>query len=240
MSRRVDPDAYVLGLLDPDEHAEAVRLEQEDPAFAAAVVQARALVGTLGALEDEDWAAAAPPPPLLRSRPAGARPVARRSAPWAAWRRPLPALAAALLLLAVGGVAGAGLRGGGETVTVAREPAAPSSAAVALQRIGEGPPGAGAEVRMAASRTTGRMVLHVHGLRPTRRGEHYELWLLRDPAKGDLVSVGSFRVDARGRATVEFPLAVDPSRFRALDVSLQRDDRGPAHSGVSVLRSSRV
>ena len=50
------------------------------------------------------------------------------------------------------------------------------------------------------------------------------------------MSLGSFRVGAKGGATVELPLPVDPSRYRFLDVSVERDDGDPSHSSRSVLR----
>ena len=74
------------------------------------------------------------------------------------------------------------------------------------------------------------------GLRPSRPGEYYELWLLNSP--DDLVSVGAFRVGEDGTATVEFPLGVDPRRYQLVDVSVERDDGDPGHSARSVLRSS--
>ena len=87
---------------------------------------------------------------------------------------------------------------------------------------------------MELARTGGRATLDVSGLAPSRRGEFYELWLLSPP--GDLVSLGSFRVAAGGRATLEVPVPVDPSRYRFVDVSVEADDGDPAHSSRSVLR----
>jgi hypothetical protein len=50
------------------------------------------------------------------------------------------------------------------------------------------------------------------------------------------VSLGSFRVGPDGRATLEVPLPVDPSRYRFLDVSVEPDDGDPSHSSRSILR----
>jgi hypothetical protein len=41
---------------------------------------------------------------------------------------------------------------------------------------------------------------------------------------------------ADGRAKVELPLPVDPSRYRFLDISVEPDDGNPAHSSRSILR----
>ena len=61
--------------------------------------------------------------------------------------------------------------------------------------------GGAAEGKLRVARAGGRATLAVSGLAPSRRGEFYELWLLSPP--GDLVSLGSFRVGASGRATLE-------------------------------------
>ena len=79
------------------------------------------------------------------------------------------------------------------------------------------------------------MSLTVEGLKPTAAGDFYEVWLLRSPT--ELVSVGTFRVDERGRARVSFPVGVDPGRFPVVDVSREPADGDPRHSSVSVLRS---
>ena len=78
------------------------------------------------------------------------------------------------------------------------------------------------------------MQLHVDGLPKTGRDAFYELWLLGD--NGQLVALGTFRVDRQGNATVQVPLAVDPSNFRYFDISRQPNNGDPKHSGDSVLR----
>jgi anti-sigma-K factor RskA len=148
-----------------------------------------------------------------------------------------PGLAAGLaaVLLVVGAGAGAVLRGGDDGA--GRPPAVtapPARTVVALHTVGEGARGAGAEAAMAA----GRMALDVHGLRRTAQGAFYEVWLLRTPEH--LVSLGTFRVDAAGRATVTLPVTVDPHRFPIVDVSVEPADGDPAHSARSVLRSAPI
>lgn len=76
--------------------------------------------------------------------------------------------------------------------------------------------------------------MRVRGLKPSARGDFYELWLLGDD--GELVSLGSFRAPRSGAATVRVPLPVDPARYRYLDVSREPDDGDPGHSSISILR----
>jgi anti-sigma-K factor RskA len=86
-----------------------------------------------------------------------------------------------------------------------------------------------------SARTVG---LDVAGLPASRRGDYYEVWALRTPAR--LVSLGTFRVGADGRARMSMRLTVDLRRFPILDVSRERADGDPAHSTVSVLRSEPI
>ena len=75
----------------------------------------------------------------------------------------------------------------------------------------------------------------LRGLKPTANGGFYELWLMN--SADDLVSLGSFRVPASGKADVTVPLPADPDGFAALDISAEPADGNPAHSGRSVLRA---
>jgi anti-sigma-K factor RskA len=172
------------------------------------------LLARLESLGPDEWR---PQPPPALVMPPGTVPARRRRA---LTLRPLPALAAVLLLLALGA--------GGTLVATSRDSAGQTLALAPLQR------GGAAEGQVRLARSGGRATLAVSGLAPSRRGEFYELWLLSPP--GDLVSLGSFRVAADGRATLEVPLPVDPSRYRFLDVSVEPDDGDPAHSSHSVLR----
>jgi anti-sigma-K factor RskA len=178
-----------------------------DPELRAAVERLRGTVARLEAQPDETWYP--PAPPTLPDAITARR--ERRRSPLL--RRLAPALAG-LALVAVGMLAGIGSQG--ERVELAGLALAPQAAGEA--ELGD------------------RVRLTVTGLRSSRPGEFYELWLLNSPE--DLVSVGSFRVGPDGRATVEFPLGADPSRYRLLDVSVERDDGDPGHSSRSVLRSS--
>jgi anti-sigma-K factor RskA len=75
----------------------------------------------------------------------------------------------------------------------------------------------------------------VSGLPPTGPGSFYEVWLLDGPTR--VMSLGGFRVPQSGDAEVTVPLPVDVADFRYLDVSVEREDGDPGHSGDSVLRA---
>jgi anti-sigma-K factor RskA len=232
---RPDPHEVLVGDLSPAE-LEALRGRAEtDPDLAAALSLAQAL----SAADADVWRAAETP--ALRFAPEGAgrelpiwsrlciRSDARQHSVGAPF---VTALAA--VLLAVGLAAGFLLRGGtdGGGGTDARLEAATP---VSLVRAGRAPVEAGGVVRMVSG-DDGRMVVRVHGLRPTGDGRWYQLWMRGDG--GRTVSIGTFRVRTDGTGVVKMPLRVDPRQYPAMDVTVQTPaDRG-RHSGVSVLRSS--
>ena len=76
----------------------------------------------------------------------------------------------------------------------------------------------------------GRARFTVRGLKPSANGGFYELWLMN--SADDLVSLGSFRVPASGKAVVTVPLPADPDGFAALDISAEPADGNPAHSAT--------
>jgi Anti-sigma-K factor rskA len=165
-------------------------------------------------LPREGWHPPAPPPaPWPGERPRRTR------------RTLVPALAGALLLCAgisIGLLASGGGNGSdGNPVRATLSPVggrgAGASGVVELR------PRAGGTARVALS-----------GLRPSTRTDFYELWLLGDD--GGVVSLGSVRVPASGRARLMVDLPVDPRRFRYLDVSREPADGDPSHSTISVLR----
>jgi anti-sigma-K factor RskA len=80
--------------------------------------------------------------------------------------------------------------------------------------------------------------VELDGIPPMSREEYLELWLLREGE--DMVSLGTFRPRADGRVRVALPVGVDPAAARFVDVSVERDDGDPTHSGRSVLRSSAL
>jgi len=190
-----------------------------------------------------DPSAAHPHRGRLRSR--RGTPSARRRAPRVVVLRPLSAALASLALLLAGAGGALLVRGASEdaptradvprTAPGAAQPPARVVALEPLRPVATGrerarvalPPRAGGSVRVA-----------LDGLEPLRRQEYLELWLLRDGR--DMVSLGTFRAGADGRVRVVLPLGVDPGAARFVDVSVERDDGDPTHSGRSVLRSSAL
>jgi anti-sigma-K factor RskA len=249
--RRHDAAAYVLGGLPPQEESRLRGRERDDPPFTAEVRRLRELTGILEAMDAAGWDGPTPPPldapgacraspDRARLRPAGARGASlgsrrrrRRSGPLVL--RPLPAALGAAALLAAGAAGGALLTSGDDPSTRATRGA--PLARIALEPIGRGPAGARAEAVLAGGATR-RMTLTVTGLPSTDLDAFYEIWMLRTPK--ELVSVGTFRVGADGRATVSFAVAADARRFPVVDVSRERADGDPGHSTVSVLRSRPV
>ncbi len=240
MTSRIDPAEYALGLLVGADLTEARRLEASDPAFAAEV---RALTGVgarLNALEAGEWDQAGPPP--LRVDAATLSPntsAARQRGSWIASLRDRlgsgfnirPAFAAACAVVLLGIGVGAGLLaaddGGGGS--------APAGQVVALDRFGSGP--AGASGRATVSQVAGvtELTIDTRGLRPSRPGSSYEVWMIRDGKH--MIGLGRFKVGPGGRATVTLPVTVSPADYPIMDVSIQADDGPAAHSGISVLRS---
>jgi anti-sigma-K factor RskA len=184
----------------------------------------------LSALPPEAWDRPAPPPPPwpvdgpVRTHPADpARPRLRGRL---VVLRPLRAALAGLALVGVG--LGTGL------LLAGREERAPTegSLRVELEPVGGGRGAAG--LVTIAGGAGGRATARLSGLTPNEGGDFYELWLLGDG--GELVSLGSVRVPASGRAELRVQLPVDPGRFRYLDVSREPGDGDPGHSADSVLR----
>jgi anti-sigma-K factor RskA len=231
MSGRPDISGYVLGELDPREAGRLRELERTDTRFAAEVARLREAVARVETLEAAQWEPVEPPP--LAFVPEAPRPSRRGVRGFlGALARPLTvrpafAAAAAALLLALG-VAGGALLASGDSGD------AGGGTQVALNPLGTAPATARASARIA----DGRMRLDVSGLGPTRKGAFYEVWMLRSPK--ELVSLGTFKVDARGRAKVTLPVTVDAKRFPVLDVSIEPADGNPSHSSVSVLRSKPI
>jgi anti-sigma-K factor RskA len=190
----------------------------------------RGVAAQLRALGPEEWEPAPPPP--LRATVAGQRaPVERRRArrrgrfaPQLVLRSALAA-AAVLVLVVLGTALGALVAGDGGP-GAGRE--------VALAAVGDGPPGAHAAARLRAT----TMQLTVSGLPRVGAGGFYEVWMMRDATH--LVALGSFRVGADGRARVRLPVTASPRRFPVLDISREAADGDPAHSGHSVLRSRPI
>ena len=228
---------FLTGEMDRDESAAFEGRIASDPELAAKVESMALVTGRLGSLPDEAWSP--PEPPALdRAVFEGAKSTAGEAGD----RRrgfPLPGIAAGFgwPRLLAGGLAAAALFVGGALVGTAldgRGPGPATTERLALSGIGpEAPAGAEGEVSLVSSGSD-RLRLSVSGLEETGEREFYELWLLGE--EGELVSLGSFRVDPGGSNEIEVPVPVDPNRYRYYDVSIEPANGSPEHSGRSVLR----
>jgi anti-sigma-K factor RskA len=212
MNRRELAAAYLLDALDPGERAEVERRLAGDAELRAEIEAARALTARLEALPEEAWPVESPAP---------AESTARPTRHWTV--RPAFALAALLVVAALGFGLGALLTGGGSTKT------APTLVLRPLE------PTAGEEATVAMP-APGEMLFTAEGLPALEAGQYYEIWLMSSTSK--LVPVASFRVGADGHAQVRVPLPADPTSYRYFDVSRQVAGAGTEHSADSVLRGS--
>jgi len=185
------------------------------------------LARRLEELPREAWDRPAPPPAPWPAETEAAAPAPRRRR---FVLRPLAAVAATVLLLATG--VGAGLLVAGDDSP--SDTPGGSRDRVQLEPVDGRAQGAAGTVSLQPE-AGGSATVELSGLRPSKGGDFYELWLLGDG--GELVSLGAVRVPASGRATLEnVQLPVDPERFRFLDVSREPGDGDPGHSSISVLR----
>jgi anti-sigma-K factor RskA len=209
---------YLLGELAPEERAAF----EADPARVADAERLRPIVTRLESLERDEWdPPEAPALVLPGARESRAMPRRRRRV---LTLRPLVAAGLALLLLAIGVGAGRLLGEGG----------GPDRGRVLALDAVE-PAGGSAHGTATILAHGGRARFIVRGLKPSANGGFYELWLMN--SADDLVSLGSFRVPASGKADVTVPLPADPDGFAALDISAEPADGNPAHSASSVLRA---
>ena len=176
----------------------------------------------LESLEREEWDPPEAPALVLPGKREPQRAPRRRRR--VLTLRPLVAAGLALLLLAIGVGAGRLLGEGGgpdRGRVLALDPVEPA--------------GGSAHGTATILAHGGRARFVVRGLKPSANGGFYELWLMN--SADDLVSLGSFRVPASGKADVTVPLPADPDGFAALDISAEPADGNPAHSASSVLRA---
>jgi hypothetical protein len=153
----------------------------------------------------------------------GERPAPERK-PW--WRRPLvgirplPAAAAATVLIALGVVGGVVLTGGENTHTVQGKVLIASA------------PNARASLQLSDDATK----LRVSNMPPPPGGKVYQVWLKR-PAKDPEPTTALFRVDAHGDADVE----IQPSRLKGVDqvlVTAEPDGGSMAPTSAPVIAAN--
>ena len=78
------------------------------------------------------------------------------------------------------------------------------------------------------------LLVQARGLRPTRQGQAYEVWLFNSPR--DAVSMGAQLTDRQGNYQGAGRLPADYEKYEFLDISRESVDQNAAHSGDSVLR----
>ena len=83
-----------------------------------------------------------------------------------------------------------------------------------------------------AGREDGVVVVALDDVPTPGAGEHYEVWVLRKEARGEMEAVGVFTPTASS-VDLEFRLP-GPGDYEAVDVSVEEDGGPPAHSGTSL------
>jgi hypothetical protein len=89
-------------------------------------------------------------------------------------------------------------------------------------------------IAVVAQRGKDRSLIVQARLKPTQKDQAYEVWLFNSPK--DAVSLGAQVTDQNGNYQGAGRLPAPLNKYRFIDVSLEKLDRNPAHSGVSVLR----
>ena len=79
-----------------------------------------------------------------------------------------------------------------------------------------------------------QLLVQARGLRPTRQGQAYEVWLFN--GRNDAVSMGAQLTDRQGNYQGAGRLPADYADYQFLDISRENVDQNAAHSGDSVLR----
>lgn len=113
---------------------------------------------------------------------------------------------------------------GGDTTPVA------ASATAAIET--EGPaPVRGTAALYAPDTAGGTVQVNLQDVPPAPAGHHYEVWVLPKDST-TMTAVGSFTPAGRN-VQLNLPLP-GPGRYAAVDISVQRNNGSPAHSGTSL------
>jgi anti-sigma-K factor RskA len=223
-----DLGGYVLGVLEP---GEAAAFE----AHLAGCPECQRDLEELGSLPAflERAAPAVDVPPELRARTFAAIEDAARLGPrrrTVELRKVVAAVAAVLLV--------------GFGTAVVRETTRPALAVAQVIEL-TAPAGgtARATATVRATSTGGVIEMEVDGLEPPPPGSFFECWLVA--AEGDSVdrpnrvSVGTFTVDADGRASVRWDFTADVAKFPRMGITVEPDDGNPVHTTQRVLAGTR-
>jgi hypothetical protein len=174
---------------------------------------------------------AGPTPIDGRADPGPAEPDPGRRPERRSERRVAVLVAAAVLALAVGGL------GGYLAGRVDADPE-PGPVVARLAPIGGLDPGGSGQVSMLSAGDERRMVITLAGVGELPEGDYLEVWLL-DPSATRLIALGGLTRDGDGyRGTFTVPSDIPLPGFPTVDVSVERWDGDPGHSGESVLRGT--
>ena len=150
------------------------------------------------------------------------------------WRG-LVAVAAALVVLVAGvaigrGVAAPGGPAGGEL---------PASTIVAqLRPIGALDPASSGTLTATERAGVRTMAVHLTGVPNTAGADYLEVWLMNG-AGSEIVALGALTRDGVGyTGSFTVPSNLPMAQLDLIDVSAERYDGNPGHSGVSILRGS--
>ena len=226
MSHDADIVDYLLGELSPDEREAIERRMRDDADFRREVERMRPVVADLEALPPEAWdrdRGAGTCPTCLRCRPPPSEP--RRRWAWPALR-PVAAVAACAALIAAGLGIGALVFGGDDG-------GAGGGPAIALAALrGRRPRGE----RGGAGRLVRRRRADAAGQRPGAERAGRLLQPVAARRAGPPAVARGVPGAGVGLGAGDGAVAGRPPDFRYVDVSVEKEDGDPGHSGVSVLR----
>lgn len=222
MSRERDLSQLLAGEVDDQTQARLEARIARDPELAREAGRLIALSERLAELPAPAWELVSPAPRGGEMPERESDPGASERLWWRGWPRVALAGLAALVLIVAGVGTGALLE---------QQQHSGNVATATLRPLPGQPAAAVAHVQLASAE---RIVVTFRRLPRLGGGRFYEAWLMTSPA--ELIPVASFRPDAHGDARVQTTLPGPPGAFRYIDVSVQRADAGPGHSGDSVLR----
>jgi hypothetical protein len=187
--------------------------------------------GDLGGPPDRVWAAitgeiGAELQPVEEPPPPG-RPKARR--------RVLVAVVAAVVALAAGVGIGLGVGAVGGSPGAAPPP---STVVAQLQPIGPLDPAASGTLTATEQAGVRTMAVRLTGVPDTAGADYLEVWLMNG-AGTEIVALGALTRDASGyTGSFTVPSNLPMTQLDLVDVSAERYDGNPDHSGVSILRGT--
>ena len=230
-AEHLDAAGWALGVLDPEDvaqfetHLESCEeCQQELAGFGPSARLLKAALPALDQITDPE-----PPADLGARTLAGVERAARR----ALWRRryiPLLTAAAAVIIAVVAGVT-VGLSSG-------------SSPALAFSIPLRAPSGAATGQAIAQQTSDGWSIqLTVANLASLPAGSFYECWYAgsaNGPGHPDLITAGTFTVDASGGASVHMWSAADPRTFSTMEITAEQPGDAAQHGTVVLSGNARL